>query len=479
MHNLKSYIILCIGLLSGLLSSCKSDSDTAGWSVLDADDAIIVCADTFSLQSGLRESLSVISMPDSFLVGEIETRFGTLRASLLTQLSCPVGFAYPDNAEIDSIRLFLYYRSWVGDEHSALAINVYEIDRQVMAYTPSDPYQTQVDIQDYCSDESLAHSLVSRERIVIAGAPTDSVYNSSTGEYIYRISLSVSQDFCERFAAHRSYDSQEEFNQWMKGLYIATDFGSSTILNITDVSMGVYYHFSYRKYGSTQDTTVSDLKAFYANSEVRQLNRFEYLQKQQLLSDLQNSDTSFIISPACVYTQLRLPMAEMEEIITSNLEKKNIDGTRAKVPYVSLAQLRVEVLNADKGNEKWLAPAQYMLLVKDNGNRLDDFFAKRELPSDTVAILGVLTTAQDSLGEPFSYYTFDLNTLLTNQLRQENNPDTLCMTLVPVTVERGTSTSGATSVLGVKQSETISATMIRSAKNSASPMTLKVVYSGF
>ena len=91
---------------------------------------------------------------------------------------------------------------------------------------------------------------------------------------------------------------------------------------------------------------------------------------------------------------------------------------------------------ADKDRNDWLQPADYMLLIKEES--VDRFFRKKELPADTVAILSSLTTGTDSLGNTIYYYTYDLNTLLTNQIRQEMNPDTMNMMLVHVTVENKT-----------------------------------------
>lgn len=83
--------ILCCGLVC-LLAGCKGDITDAGSGVLDEGDAIVVKADTFSLNSGIIECRHIISSPDSFLLGEIETKYGVLRADVLTQLACPVGY---------------------------------------------------------------------------------------------------------------------------------------------------------------------------------------------------------------------------------------------------------------------------------------------------------------------------------------------------------------------------------------------------
>jgi hypothetical protein len=116
-----------------------------------------------------------------------------------------------------------------------------------------------------------------------------------------------------------------------------------------------------------------------------------------------------------------------------------------------------------------------MLLIKEES--LDRFFAKKELPSDTCALLSALNQGTDSVGDAIYYYKYDLSEFLTNQLRKEENYDELHMLLVPVSVTTTTSAStGNTGISSVRQQQTVSATKIRSAKNG---MQFKLVYSGF
>ena len=68
-----------------------------------------------------------------------------------------------------------------------------------------------------------------------------------------------------------------------------------------------------------------------------------------------------------------------------------------------------------------------------------------------------------------------MSDFLTNQLRKKDQPLELNMLMIPVTVNTGT-TSTSTTVSSVKQQETLSATVIRSAKNG---MKFEIVYSGF
>ena len=144
----RTVFIVFLAAITGLWTGCKDDVATTGQSVLDADDAIIVLADTFTIRSSMDSCDAIISQADSFFLGEIETDYGTLRASILTQLACPEGFSYPEGFSVDSVDsicLFMYYSSWVGDANSPIAVNAYKMDKKTFRY--SGTYPTDLNIR--------------------------------------------------------------------------------------------------------------------------------------------------------------------------------------------------------------------------------------------------------------------------------------------------------------------------------------------
>ena len=413
-----------------LWTACKDDVTTTGESILDENDAIIVLADTFSISSAVDSCDAIISQADSFLLGEIETDYGVLRASVLTQLACPEGYTYPEGFTVDSICLFMYYSSWVGDDKSPLAINAYLMDKNTFRYNST--YPTDLNIDDYCT---RSKSILTNHRIVVASEKRDSILNTN-GQYVPMVRMRVNDDFMQDFASITNFESQDKFNEQFKGLLLETSFGSATMLNISDVALGVFYHFQYNKAG--KDTTVSDMKAFYANSEVRTVNQLVYRDKKEWVETLQqDSDTyNYIIAPAGVYTRLRIPMEQIAD--------KIITRTELKRPYVNKAEIRVSVMNMDPDNNDrndWLLPSNHMLLIKEKS--MTRFFKNRELPSDTCALLGQLTQGVDSVGDAIYYYSYDMSDFLTNQLRKEENDSILNMLLVPVTINTTTTNTSA------------------------------------
>ena len=464
-------------MLAALMASCDTDLAGIGSGILIQSDSIVVKADTFSLNSRIDSSSAIVSLPDSALLGELESDYGTIRAEILTQLTCPEGYEYPSNAVIDSISLFFYYSSWVGDGNAPLSVNVYEMDGKQLNY--SRQYKTDINLSDYCS---RTKSILRNRRIIVASEKRDSMLSSSN-VYVPMVKMMTdsTSDFFRRFSAIRKFTTQDEFNKQFKGLLLETDFGSSTMLNVKDITLGVYYHFSYDKAG--RDTTVNDLKVFYANSEVRTVNRISYVDKPDLLKNLAKDSTqyNYIIGPAGVHTRISLPVRQMEQQIQHNLIESILPtgDTLIKRPYVNLAELRVDVENVFSGSASqrtrndWLQPAQYMLLVREAS--AERVLKGSEIPTDTCAIVGTLTQGTDSLGNPTYYYSYDLATLLTYELRKDSTPAWLDMRLVPVNVQTAT-TSSTTIISSVREAQNLSATKIRSA---ASGLTLKMVYSGF
>ncbi len=457
-----------IGLLGWILccfTACKEDVATTGESVLDENDAIIVLTDTFPLLSHVDSCKAIISQADSFLLGEIETDYGVLRASILSQLACPEGYSYPADFHIDSIDsicLFIYYASWVGDANSPMAVNAYLMDKNTFEY--SGTYRSDLNIDDYCSRDK---SILTNHRIVVASEKLDSIKNSS-GVYMPMVRMRVNDDFMQYFGSITSFESQASFNKQFKGLLLETSFGSSTVLNVSDIALGVYYRFGYNKAG--RDTVVHDMKAFYANSEVRTVNHLLYRDKKEWIEGLQNDSDyyNYIIAPAGAYTRMSFPMMQIADSIMINVMEKR--------PYVNKAEVRVMVENEedDYGRDAWLKPNTHMLLIKEKS--MERFFKNKELPSDTCALVGQLAQGTDSLGNNIYYYSYDLSDLLTNQLRKQTGDTVLNMLLVPVAITTTTTSSSTTAISAVRQEQTISATKIRSAQNG---MKLELVYSGF
>lgn len=467
----KPFITIVL-LLATLVVGCQeNNSISAGASTLPDND-IRVMSDTFAVTSQLDSCVAISLTPDSFLLGECDTHFGTIKADILTQLACPEGFVYPggETAVVDSVCLYLYYKNWYGDGKTPLGITVYEMDKQSLQENAS--YPNNLQISDYCSLAESAH-IVTDSKIVVPATPSDSSYSSQNDTYVPTIRIKLTDEFAQRFFAIKDFDSQKAFNQLFKGLYICSDFGASNVLYINDITMTVFYHFTMNR-AQLNDTIIHDTRSFYANEEVRQVNRFTYPNRQSILQQYsQVKDTNYIVSPANIYTELTVQMDEIYNRIDAQL-----GDTAAYRVYINRADLTVDVLYSDsvtgRPRDNWDTPASYMMLIQKEN--MAEFFSTNKTPSDSVAIITSLSATTDSLSNVIYQYSYDLSDMLTKQIRSEQKVDQLTFVLVPVAITTNTSTGA---ILSVKPLQTISATCIRSANNPDIPMDIEVVYAGF
>ena len=294
-----NYSYIFILALFAAFWGCQTDVIDAGASALENEDQIRVKADTFAVSSALKKSTAISLSPDSFLLGECDMHYGTIKADLLTQLACPVGFEYPEmitvggkevatNPQVDSVMLYIYYENWYGDGNSPLGISIYEMDKKTLE--ENGHYNSNEDITQYCSLSKNAY-ISDYSIIIIPNMPKDSSYSDETDSYISTIRIKLSDDFAQRFIQIRDFSSQKRFNQAFNGLYISTDFGGSNVLYVKDITMKVFYHFTTTR--NNKDTVIHDTRSFYANEEVRQVNRYAYPNRQTILDQYsQINDTN-------------------------------------------------------------------------------------------------------------------------------------------------------------------------------------------
>ena len=458
---MKSYPVILLFLLSFLTFSCTDTLTDIGKNTLSNSDSIIVKGDTFHLSSSSVFVKSITSQPDSFLLGTFyDTKFGTIRAEILAQLNCPVGFKFPANAVADSAKIYLSYYSCFGDTLSPIDVNIYEMNKATFSYTGVYSSDT---LPSYFSDRSIKLG----ERIFKAGP------NSSTRK---SISFKMDNSFLTRFKNDTYYNSTSAFTNFFKGLYITANFGAATLLNIGRQQLNLLYYYHYPAYklkdinGNDSIVMVNDYLTFPASKEVRQVNCIQHPDRSSVVL---NDQVNYISSPANLQTQVTLRLNDIRTKLNA--------GVNGKKLTINSALLRVDVTDTDQ--DTLLHPVvKYLLLVKESLK--DSVFENKELPTDTRSVLATYTVSlkTGSTTEYEHYYTFSVAKLIANELKNAKdkaNIEPLNLRLIPVAVGTTTSSSGTTSISSVKQQYLMGAVSVKSAQNTNSPMRLSVVYSGF
>lgn len=462
---MKSQPLFLLILLSVLTFSCTDELTNYGSGIQPKSDEITLETDTFHLTT---ENIFVdfmYSKPDSFLLGTFyNEKFGTTQADVLAQVNCPLGFKFPPLSVPDSALVVMYYRSWFGDSYSPLDVNVYEMNKKTFDYTGL--YPTNLKPTDY-TDLSV---LLGRRIFSAKDASKTRVDSTS-------IIIKLSNDFVQGIYRGRDsiFSSETKFLNYFKGIYITANYGASTILNISQIDLEYYYHYTYKKAGADTLTTVKNTLIFPANQEVRQVNRF--LHPDRLTMVKQKDSVNYVSSPANLQTRINLPLKRIKQKIDAKIasgKKQVLNNAILKVEATEVADSTLE-----------MPIVQYMLLIKES--EVENFFEKRLIPTskDKVALLARIAAKEiGTTGKYEYYYSFDVAALIANELKvaKENNTtpvENLKMVLIPVSVTQTSTSNGATAISAVKQQYLMSGVTIRSGKNEKHPMKLNLVYSGF
>ena len=453
---MKSYSIVLLVLLSFLTFSCSdilNDTDI-GTGIQPTSDQIKVGADTIHVTSQTIFVDYILARQDSFLLGSFyDTKYGSTQAEILAQVNYPLGFRFPPRSVPDSAIVVLYYKTWFGDIDSPMDVNIYEMNKSTFQYLT--PYPTNLDPTVYTD-----RSILLDHRIVTAQNAKGSIVFQMPGSFVQRF-------FPDTTKAYYTTDTTFT-NNFFKGMYITANYGGATMLNVRQIDLLYYYHYTYNKNG--KDTVVNNVLPFPANPEVRQVNRFLHPDRNALVKP--SEEVNYISSPANLQTRVNIPLKRIKEKMDAKITNKKLT--------VNSALLRVEATEVEQAT---LAQplVSYMLLIKESD--VDNFFKKKELPSATKAILSQIASAQIGTTGEFEYfYSFNLATLVANEMKiagQNPLPENLQMMLVPVRVELQSSSSGTQSITSVTPQFLMSAVTIRSGKNKISPMRINMVYSGF
>lgn len=453
--TMKRYGFGLILLVVILLAAACEKNDSIGVEIQPTVDRIVNFADTFIVESENYYVPAISAHADTMILGEYyNSRYGSTKADLLVQLAPPVGYEFPDpiyNPQPDSLILMMFYNTWFGSSYSPLEISIYELNKERIEY--DNLYWSNLDPGQFTDSTVLMGrrlaTSVDMSRVDSLGVDTAST------PYI-RYILDDTQ--LNRFfnIPHSAYESEEAFLDEFNGMYITTRYGSSTMLHLNQITMFLYYHYTYRREG--KDTTVSTSIIFPANREVRQLNRYYHKDIQKVA---QAPDSLvYIKSAAGIYPKIKIPIGRMAQRMRRNIGDLDLN--------ISGAELNVELIDTDDVDKNLLSPSYLLALSEDE---FEDFIRYNTPPTsiDTTAVVASYTSAK-------SGYAFNLNYFITKHLRNEDiTPDqTIDMILVPVVIE-GTTYS----ISSIKPLTKLSAASARSGKNSYSPMRLKVLYNGF
>ena len=420
---MKKYFIYVIIAISIIVTSCKND-ESVGITIQPQEDEIIVTSDTFMIESENYYVPAISAQADSMILGEFYSdKYGSTKAELLLQIAPPIDYRFPEDKykpEPDSLILMMYYNTWVGSAYTPLEFSIYEINKQAIDYNTQ--YLSNLNIGDF-TDSTILMGKRLMTSIDLSRADSVSEDTAITPYVKYKFD----QVQLERFfnMPQEVYKNEDDFLNEFKGLYITTRYGSSTLICFNQISMHLYYHYTYQSHG--KDTVVNTSIVFPSNKEVRQLNKFSHPNIEEITAC--NDSMNLIKSAAGIYPKIRIPIGRMSKKIYSTIGDKQLN--------INAAEIIIEDIKYDTTNT-YLGKPLYLLALTTE--QFDDFLKYNTVPSatDTTA---VIANYSSSLGG----YKLDLAYFITKYLRNEmvEDDDVIEMILMPVSVETASSTTGS------------------------------------
>ena len=453
---MKKYFIYVIIAISIIVTSCKND-ESVGITIQPQEDEIIVTSDTFMIESENYYVPAISAQADSMILGEFYSdKYGSTKAELLLQIAPPIDYRFPEDKykpEPDSLILMMYYNTWVGSAYTPLEFSIYEINKQAIDYNTQ--YLSNLNIGDF-TDSTILMGKRLMTSIDLSRADSVSEDTAITPYVKYKFD----QVQLERFfnMPQEVYKNEDDFLNEFKGLYITTRYGSSTLICFNQISMHLYYHYTYQSHG--KDTVVNTSIVFPSNKEVRQLNKFSHPNIEEITAC--NDSMNLIKSAAGIYPKIRIPIGRMSKKIYSTIGDKQLN--------INAAEIIIEDIKYDTTNT-YLGKPLYLLALTTE--QFDDFLKYNTVPSatDTTAVIANYSSSLEG-------YKLDLAYFITKYLRNEmgEDGDVIEMILMPILVESSTS---STSITNIKPLTQLAAAAIRSGKNEYSPMRMKILYNGF
>jgi hypothetical protein len=450
--------ILLLIFLSLLTFSCTDNLAEIGANIQPGSDDISIGTGIFNVTT--KDSLinSIVSNSSYFLLGNFtDSKYGSTRAEILAQLMHPLEPFNPGTV-IDRAEIILTY-SFLGDTVSPIRISIYEMNKKTFLKDTT-TYRTNIDPTEFC-DQSI-----------LLGQKSIRIKNNTLEKGTDTTHINLSKTDAERlFKLKDYYNSDADFLNNFKGIYLKSDFGASTMLYLhktskvegisNEILIRLYTHYNY-KLGN--DTTIRNVKIqrdYPANMEVKQVNRIQHPDINTFISNnINNNDSNYISSPANIYTKVTIPLKAIRHSMDS------VIGSKKRI--INKALLKVEVTRPNYGLFTQPLVGKLLLIKKDS---VDYFFNNKILlANSTSALVSSVTSALNATTNTTEYYyTYDLAKLLTAELKKAST-DKIEMLLVPVQQMYS---------LYYAPSSELSAVTIKSGKNKTSPMRIKMIYSGF
>lgn len=219
--------IITFAILAIVFSGCNKYSDL-GMDLLPSTDLLSVrnkvIKEDISAYTFREDSIRTDASLKSLLGSMNDSIFGNTTVDFATQFRIPFYHEFGENPELDSVKLYLYYRVIYGDTITPQHIKVYELNESIYADQKIDstgkysnyPYYQNVDLKSLASTQMIGE-LVFTPKVEL---------DPTSGDIVYQpLVIPLDATLGEKLMNADSLDiiDEDAFVDFFKGLYIETE----------------------------------------------------------------------------------------------------------------------------------------------------------------------------------------------------------------------------------------------------------------
>ena len=423
-------LLSCVAFLA-----CEDTFDKMGMGIQPEEDKISVFDTILSIDAYTVKMDSIYAKSYSGFLGNFyDSEYGDVKAGYLCQYYASSGFSDSiigeRGNEITSVRLQIYYLSYIGDSLAPMEVSVYPVVNPL-----EKDYYTNVDPEKYCDKSRLlARKTYTARDLNIS----DSINSLST--YVKSISIdlptSLGQSFYEKYIeSGNTFGSINDFNEFFPGTYMESTFGVGSILKVDLTEMYVFYSRNYttasKETGADSTYVGVDAAVFTATKEVIQLNCFSSNHDDDLYLN-PSADTMYLKSPVGICSEIVIPIPD----IVRSIGKKKFSSVKLQIDAYPRAAKEYSL--PFPGKEVNGTSSAKLLLIKPDS--VLSFFENQKIADSYTSYVATMDTINNC-------YNFN-NIANVVQNAIDNDPDKpLKLQLIPVQVEGYYQQSGYVSYL--------------------------------
>lgn len=367
--KIKTLLIQAIAILTIALAACDDDLNQIGNSIQPDGDKIFIGTDTVYVTA------KTVSFKDSIysrtvfgLLGEyIDPVFGKVKSDYMSEFYCPENIKFEDGTfSIDSIFLKTYFKSFIGDSVAPIGLSVYGIKNPLKAF-----FFTSVDPEKYIGKDPILYG----QKIFSIQDLPDTIRNSDRYKYINtKLDMELAYNFYNEWKTNPStFKNQEDFNQFFKGLYVTTNFGSGSLIGTHSTEMVIHYRNFVKNAANTADSVVFSTFKLPITNEVIQMNQIKNDIPEELYDH--NETKTYLKTPAGVYTEITIPLKSIVE---------KGDKEYGKDHTINAANFKM-IGFTEEEEKSGLGRATSLLLI--NKDSLTNFFYNKKKPDNKTSFV--------------------------------------------------------------------------------------------